>query len=253
MPAASVCCSSGCATLDVTSTRCLPIVLNRAFIYRTTQTLPGFILAVFVCLAAVFLLSLQARAFDSAQVLQHAQLEYGASAKRSVQRWFNLLDELKGLPESTQLERVNSFWNKSVQQAEDEKVWGQTDFWATPLDSLGKGRGDCEDFVIGKYFSLVQLGVKPEKLRFIYVRARVQGQQIAHMVLGYYSSSDAEPLILDSLVNTIAKASSRPDLTPVFSFNVQGIYVPGARPASVDRIGRWRSLLQRMQAQGLLP
>ena len=104
--------------------------------------------------------------------------------------------------------------------------------------------------MIGKYFSLIILGVSPDKLRFIYVRAQVNDVAIAHMVLGYYETPTAEPLVLDSLIDTIEPARERNDLTPVFSFNVQGIYVPGAKPASVDQIGRWRTLMQRMRSQG---
>lgn len=46
------------------------------------------------------------------------------------------------------------------------------------------------------------MGVPANKLRFIYVRARVGGpassSQIAHMVLGYYETPNAVPLVLDN-------------------------------------------------------
>src|SRR5690606_6378361 len=135
---------------------------------------------------------------------------------------------------------------------DDYRVWQRKDYWATPLESLGRGLGDCEDFAIGKYFSLVHLGIDPDKLRFIYVRAKVgpENKSIPHMVLGYYSRPDVAPLVLDNLKGGILPANQRKDLSPVFSFNTAGIYAPGAAPASVDRIGLWRSLLNRMSAQG---
>ena len=113
--------------------------------------------------------------------------------------------------------------------------------------------GDCEDYVIGKYFSLIHAGMPSEKLRLIYVRAQVGGRSIAHMVLGYYSQPNAEPLLLDNLTSSIRPASQRPDLTPVFSFNSQGVYVAGAAPASVDSIGNWRGLLMKMRNEGFRP
>jgi predicted transglutaminase-like cysteine proteinase len=120
---------------------------------------------------------------------------------------------------------------------------------------LGKGAGDCEDYVIGKYFSLIALGVPTSKLRFVYVRARIGGpestEQIAHMVLGYYPTPNSIPLVLDSLVSSIMPASQRRDLVPVFSFNADGVYVDGKQAAPVDRIGRWRNLLQRMEREGV--
>ena len=41
----------------------------------------------------------------------------------------------------------------------------------------------------------------------------------AHMVLAYYPSPEAEPLILDSLESKILKASLSPDLKPIYSLN----------------------------------
>jgi hypothetical protein len=73
------------------------------------------------------------------------------------------------------------------------------------------------------------------------------------MVLGYYETPAAEPLVLDSLLDNIMPASQRKDLTPVFSFNAQGVYVAGAQTTSVDRITRWRDLLARMKQEGFLP
>ena len=141
--------------------------------------------------------------------------------------------------------------------SEDAIVWGQPDYWATPLESLGKRAGDCEDYVIGKYFSLLHLGVAGAQLRFIYVRARIGGagstQSVAHMVLGYYETPQSEPLVLDNMLNEILPARERPDLGPVFSFNAQGIYVPGKQPTSAERISRWPDLLARMQQEGFMP
>lgn len=193
---------------------------------------------------------------EYAGLIGTARAKYGPDGAQAVSDWLAMLEKAGSLTETAQLQAVNDFWNTRLSEASDQLVWGQVDYWATPLESLGMGLGDCEDFVIGKYFSLVQLGVQPEKLRFIYVRAKsgaAGAQSVAHMVLGYYASPQAEPLILDSLVPRVVGARKRRDLTPVFSFNVHGIYVPGAKPASVDRIGRWQTLLKRMREQGFHP
>jgi predicted transglutaminase-like cysteine proteinase len=192
---------------------------------------------------------------DSAHLEQLAHTRYGAKGAKAVGEWLQLLQDDKAFSEQDKLTNVNAFWNQHVIGAEDQVVWGQADYWATPLEALGKGAGDCEDYVIGKYFSLVSLGVPTSKLRFVYVRARIGGpdstEQVAHMVLGYYPTPNSEPLVLDSLVSTIMPASQRRDLVPVFSFNAEGVYVNGKQAAPVDRIGRWRDLLQRMQREGV--
>lgn len=159
-----------------------------------------------------------------------------------------------GLSVAQQVQAVNAFWNQQLMASEDMLIWKEADYWATPLESLGKGAGDCEDFVIGKFFSLTHLGVPPQQMRLIYVRARIGGmgstQSIAHMVLGFYATPQSDPQVLDNLVSSIQLASQRTDLSPVFSFNTQGIYVRGERSAPSDRINRWQDLLQKMRKEG---
>jgi predicted transglutaminase-like cysteine proteinase len=166
------------------------------------------------------------------------------------------------MSEPDKIRRVNEFFNRRIQFGEDQAVWGENDYWATPLEFMGRGIGDCEDFSISKYFALRSLGVSNEKLRITYVKARIGGPQStvsqAHMVLSYYPDPAAEPLILDNLLNDIRPASTRPDLTPLFSFNSEGLWVgasgtgTAARPtaSSTARLSRWRDLLARMQADG---
>lgn len=164
-----------------------------------------------------------------------------------------MLGRAAGLNSDQQLFEINNFINHRVIFAEDLPLWGQQDYWATPLESLGRGAGDCEDSALAKYISLLQLGVADEQLRLIYVRASVDGLSRAHMVLGYYPSPEQQPLVLDSLRNDILPASARIDLVPVFSFNSSGLWL-GGQPAAVSspsaRLSNWRSVLERMRLEG---
>lgn len=182
---------------------------------------------------------------------------YGQQGLATLTTWFQLLDESTDLPELQQLKQVNDFFNRTLRFVDDRELWQQSDYWATPLESLGQRAGDCEDYTIAKYMTLLRLGVSPDRLRLIYVRARIGGSysQIsqAHMVLGYYESPTAMPLVLDNLVSRIQPANERTDLTPVFSFNSQGLWVGNNTESQADptaRLSRWRDLLNRMQAEG---
>lgn len=157
------------------------------------------------------------------------------------------------------LRRVNEFFNRRIRFADDREIWGQGDYWATPMETLAKGQGDCEDFTIAKYFTLLAAGVPDSQLRLVYARARIGGPSStivqAHMVLAYYAMPDAEPLVLDNLITDIRPASRRPDLTPVFSFNSQGIWpgvAGGTAPSagSLGRLSRWQDLLGRARREG---
>lgn len=167
--------------------------------------------------------------------------------------------ELQALDEPAKLRGVNDFFNRRILFRDDTEVWGQTDYWASPLELFDKGAGDCEDYATAKYFSLLNLGVPMAKLRLVYVRAQLGGPggaALAHMVLAYYESPGAEPLILDNLAGEVRPASRRPDLSPVFSFNGEGLWQGvGAQAAGgdpVSRLSRWRDLLAKARLEGFL-
>jgi len=215
--------------------------------------------ATVVALVAACHLLLQPLAFALDMAQMQATFQKMGGNPQALADWQKLLKDAKDLPIADKLKRVNEFFNRHIHYATDQEVWGQEDYWATPMESLSKGRGDCEDYVIAKYYMLRELGVPDQQLRLIYVRAHFGGAdsaaQEAHMVLAYYSTPEAEPLVLDSQINDIRPASRRPDLTPVFSFNAEGIYsgVAGnsqAGPGGVGRLSRWADLLQRARAEG---
>lgn len=192
------------------------------------------------------------------RMLLLATQRYGSPGAASVIAWRELLTTSSGGPEATKLKRVNEFFNQKVQFEDDSKIWGVQDYWATPLEVLGRGEGDCEDFAIAKYVTLRLMGVPSSKMRLTYVKARLGGPQSqivqAHMVLSYYQAPEDEPLILDNLISDIRPASRRPDLTTVFGFNAEGLWVGGGVPRvtqSSQRLSRWQSVLVRMRDEGI--
>lgn len=191
--------------------------------------------------------------FDRMQQL--ARERHGAQAEQTVMAWRRLLEVQRGQPVERQLAAVNTFFNRAILYQLDPAVWGLNDYWASPLEFMGRAAGDCEDYAIAKYVTLLLLGVPPERLRLIYVRARTVGAlSEAHMVLGYYADPGSEPLILDNLITSIRPASSRTDLTPIFSFNTQGLWVGGQTTSAADptaRLSRWREVLERMRQEGI--
>ena len=159
----------------------------------------------------------------------------------------------RGMDDAGKLDAVNQFFNQHVAFHDDTEIWNQVDYWASPLEALALGQGDCEDYAIAKYFSLLASGMPTAKLRLVYVRAHLAGRVQPHMVLAYYASAGAEPLVLDNLVGEVRKASQRPDLVPVFSFNSDGLWQGVGTQAAGDpvaRLSRWREVLAKARAEG---
>jgi predicted transglutaminase-like cysteine proteinase len=216
-----------------------------------------FLLVLRTGLAALLLLAAMAqpRAWDADRMRTAAQ-QLGPQAVAAEKRLRALLQQAASLQDQARLEEINEFFNRELEFQDDAEVWGSIDFWASPLQSLSRGQADCEDYAIAKYFSLVASGVPQERLRLVYVRATVgqtRPQVLAHMVLAYYPSPEADPLILDNLTRALRPASARPDLVPVFSFNGQGMWQGVGMSSAGDpvaRLSRWREVLAKAQAEG---
>jgi len=194
------------------------------------------------------------RAWDLAQLRTAAQ-RLGPGAVAAIGPLQALMADARSGDELSRLVVVNRFFNSHVQFRTDTEIWGQEDYWASPLQTLAMGRGDCEDYVIGKYAVLLAVEVPMERLRLVYVRARLpdQGAPVPHMVLAYYPAPGAEPLILDNLRPEVVPASQRPDLAPVFSFNSAGLWQGVAGVSAGDpmaRLSRWREVWQRTRQEG---
>jgi predicted transglutaminase-like cysteine proteinase len=188
------------------------------------------------------------------ELLQKAEKKYGRDAHNRLTAWEDLIRQDRSKTDREKLEKVNRFFNSKIRFANDMDVWGVQDYWATPIEFLCKGAGDCEDFAIAKYFTLKAMGVEDGKLRITYVKA-IQ-YNIHHMVLTYYSEPEAEPLVLDNLVDSISVASKRTDLMPIFGFNGSGLWMAkqrgqGKMAGNSSRIKLWQDLLQKMSENKL--
>jgi predicted transglutaminase-like cysteine proteinase len=188
------------------------------------------------------------------KVLQKTQAKYGKEAVMRLVSWEELLQRYSGATDREKLEKVNSFFNKNIVFVSDMDNYGVEDYWATPVEALSTGAGDCEDYAIAKYFSLKMMGVAEEKLRIAYVKALQYN--MFHMVTLYYGNPGAEPLILDNLDGSIKMASQRRDLLPIFTFNGTGLWLAhdrgqGKLVGKSSRLTQWNDLLKRMAENGI--
>lgn len=181
-------------------------------------------------------------------LLNSTESRYGESARHRLVAWQTLIRDNAGSPEMEKLENVNRFFNQ-LQFVDDLTHWQKPDYWATPVEFLATGAGDCEDFSLAKYFTLKALGIAEDKLNMTYVKALQLNQ--AHMVVTYYAAADTVPLVLDNLTAEIQPATQRKDLLPVYSFNGLGLWLAksrgkGQKVGSSEGLRRWQDLLNSM-------
>ncbi len=192
--------------------------------------------------------------FDTSTV-RAVESRFGHDGAARVLAWRDLIDRERSQPLRAKLAAVNDFFNQR-RFVDDATHWQRRDYWATPIEFLGSDGGDCEDFAIAKYFTLLELGVPQSRLQITYVKAIRLNQ--AHMVLAYYAHPAADPLVLDNLIGEVLPGSSRDDLVPVYSFNGQGLWVArargrGKRVGNAERLGLWQDLIARLDAPAPAP
>lgn len=221
------------------------------------ETRPTWMMLFIMLAMALPFCYLSAIALDLTQI--QASFKKLGGRQEALTEWQTMLHDANDLPVKEKLKRVNEFFNRHISYAENRDVWGKDDYWATPLESLAKKRGDCKGFVIAKYYALMELNIPVKQLRLIYVKAQIGGMestiQQSHMILAYYATPEAEPLILDNLITDIRPSSRRTDLFPVFSFNSEGIFVgvtggASVGPGGVGQLSHWADLLRRAHEEG---
>jgi predicted transglutaminase-like cysteine proteinase len=182
-----------------------------------------------------------------------AAITKGSRAVTMANEMNTMLEKLQNADDRTMRESVNDFYNSHVVYLDDPTLYSSPDYWASPLETFVRGKGDCEDYAIAKYFTLLQAGMPSDKLRLVYVKANLGNATVGHMVLAYYASLNEEPVILDNLINDIKSASNRPDLKPVYSFNSAGLWQGTGNSSAGDpmiRISKWRDTVEKSYAEG---
>jgi predicted transglutaminase-like cysteine proteinase len=153
--------------------------------------------------------------------LQAIKQKYGQIHVNLIGDYHQTIQKYKLLAREVQLPMVNSYLN-TLLPGHDSIRNKQEEYWSTPKEFLSMGTGDCEDYVIIKYFTLIDLGFDENKLYFAIVRE--QSSINLHMVLLYEGSAEEPPLVLDNLSFRVLDLPARYDLELIEFFNTTGRY-----------------------------
>lgn len=224
--------------------------IHRLFIRMFSKLLQVLLLSMML-LSVIYAKSTKSTSVIEGQgqkILSALEKNYGDRAEKRGKAWLKLMKPKSALSNRALLEKVNRFFN-IFHFIDDIKLWGVKNYWATPVEFIGVNGGDCEDFSIAKYFTLLELGIPDKKMRLTMVKA-VQLNQY-HMVVAYYKTPSSIPLILDNIDGVIKPANKRHDLIPIYSFNGSQLWLNqekgrGKIYGKSSRIKLWRDLLQRM-------
>jgi predicted transglutaminase-like cysteine proteinase len=143
----------------------------------------------------------------------------------STRAWLEGLDEAAPHDRHFQLNRVNSLVNEWPYEADTPNYGG--DHLASPNEFLTR-HGDCEDYAITKYASLLRLGFPEESMRLVVVQDR-QASNAMHAVLAV--ELDGATYILDNQ-SQLAMRDSEVLRYPEMDARYRPL-------AAINRDGRW--------------
>ena len=129
------------------------------------------------------------------------------------------MNETSPKPLHVKLEAVNFYVNAFV-GAYDEQTYGRDEYWASRGEFLAHGGGDCEDYVITKFYTLRDLGVDAKQMGLCVVKDTDRG--LWHMILLVFETYKEEPLVLDNLSFKVLPLSKRYDIAIKECMNEEG-------------------------------
>jgi predicted transglutaminase-like cysteine proteinase len=198
----------GSLTPDFTKYIPAPQLSAEPFQLAPTITPPGEMLAKWN--------ELQARVRADARALAACRAnESGCS--EAARRFLTIVEFGRKHKGRARLGWVNRAVNLSIKPANDWAQYGYADFWASPLQTLGSGAGDCEDYAIVKYAALRELGIVPADLRFVIVQDKLR--QAEHAVVAV--RHEQTWLILDNRTMAILNTEDARHYRPLFSLDQQ--------------------------------
>ena len=192
--------------------------------------------------------------FVNEAAMRNLATKYGAPARQRAETLNSMIGRLRAADDHTRLVEINRFFNQA-QYRSDLQIAGVKDYWQTPLEFLGRFAGDCEDYVVAKYFALRAAGVDDQRLYLTYVKA--VRQNVAHMVLSYFETPTSVPLVLDNYDPVVRPATERTDLVPVYSFNARSLFLSRAAglgqalPGDRVKNQKWDQLLRDVERNKL--
>jgi predicted transglutaminase-like cysteine proteinase len=144
--------------------------------------------------------------------------------------WLAFLDSIRKQPRRSQLSAVNQ-WANAKPYVEDYINWKVPDYWETPGEFVAHG-GDCEDYAIIKYFSLMRLGFSPDDVRIVVVNDT--SLNVFHAVLAV--RSEGIVWLLDNQLAQPVPMDIAVQYVPVYSLNERGWWIHSIPKISIGNM-----------------
>ena len=144
-----------------------------------------------------------------------------------------IVDTAKTREGRARLGEINRAINLAIRPMGDLEQYGEIDVWSSPLATLARGAGDCEDYAIAKFVALQRAGISPDDLRIVIMRDTIRGED--HAVAA--ARLDGHWLTLDNRRMAMVEDAQVRNYRPSFVIDRDGVkrYEEAPMPVLRDR------------------
>jgi predicted transglutaminase-like cysteine proteinase len=137
-----------------------------------------------------------------------------------------IVDSARGREGRARLGEVNRAINLAIRPMSDLVQYGSIDVWSSPLATLAKGAGDCEDYAIAKYVALLVSGIPAEDIRLVIVRDTMRHED--HAVVA--ARLEGRWLMLDNRHMAMVEDAQARNYRPTFVIDHEGVKQTSTAP-----------------------
>ena len=178
-------------------------------------------------------LGVQRRLDDEMVQLALCEGDRDRCASPAALKFLAIVDTARSRDGRARLGEINRAINLAIRPMGDLEQYGAIDVWSSPLATLARGAGDCEDYAIAKFVALHRAGIAPDDLRIVVMRDTIRGED--HAVAA--ARLDGHWLTLDNRRMAMVEDAHVRNYRPTFVIDQHGVKRYEDAPLLADASG----------------
>ena len=164
-------------------------------------------------------LAVQRRLDDEMVQLALCEGDRDGCASAAALKFLDIVDVARARDGRARLGEINRAINLAIRPIGDLAQHGEIDVWSSPLATLARGGGDCEDYAIAKFTALRRAGLSPDDLRIVVLHDTIHDED--HAVAA--ARLDGRWLMLDNRRMAMVEDANLRNFRPTFVIGEHGV------------------------------
>ena len=178
-------------------------------------------------------IGVQHRLDDEMVQLALCEGDRAGCASPAALKFLDIVDTARSREGRARLGEINRAINLAIRPMSDVAQHGEDDVWTSPLATLARGGGDCEDYAIAKFVALRRAGLAPDDLKIVVLRDTIHGEY--HAVAA--ARLNGSWLTLDNRRMAMVEDADVRNFRPAFVLGQHGVMRYGDAPLLADASG----------------